>query len=324
MAHISFKAPLHGRATREDNLSDDGFYLRENLTRYIAEQVKVRGSRVDEPKRSERYAYGVTKLEEISDVYRTVQHKDGSSYVEERTPTERKVIFDIREKDHELRSMLAGVEHMKRLLAQQEHQRAAGKPYLTATREQRLVAEIQSSFRCLQYMEQNRVFGYSQAIALFSEHKEKYSAALAAFTANEKTIAELKEVLSFPQKLSDLQGRIDESRGDVSYVLASLAADERTAAAYREKITRCGIDTAEGLNSLKERVAALESRQNKLRADMAAATHQMAELENCVRTYDRIDRSHGERNEKAVQEFEALAREERSREKKTKENEIDQ
>mgnify|MGYP003269287283 FL=1 len=68
------------------------------------------------------------------------------------------------------------------------------------------------------------------------------------------------------------------------------------------------IDTPQGLKALEKKVADFETKQNVNRGYMASIIAQMSELENCIRTFDRIDSERGNRNVKAMREFELIVR----------------
>ena len=68
------------------------------------------------------------------------------------------------------------------------------------------------------------------------------------------------------------------------------------------------IDTPQGLKALEKKVADFETKQNVNRSYMVNIIAQMSELENCIRTFDRIDSERGNRNVKAMREFELIIR----------------
>lgn len=249
------------------------------------------------------YEYGKTNLAEINDNVRTVRDEDGGFRVVQRTPTEKKVLADIRVKDSEVRGLI-DTTHLHRIIAEQSTRRKQRKPYLTATREQELVAQIQSSFQCLQYTERHGIYSYEQIITLYAANKAKYDATIDNFTKAETAIGQLKEILLIPQKLADLEAKIDAGRHDVNYILDGYNADKKAVSEYRATMKRYKIDTQQGLSALERKVADFDAKQSRNRGYMAKVVTQMAELENCIRTFDRIDAERGGRNIQAIREFE--------------------
>jgi len=319
LAHISFQSPTQDKATREDKIGDGEFYTRDNLTKYIDNQANRLEQ--EQPLRDDNhgdnkpnksipyisyYEYGKTNLNDIDDNYKTVL-ENGEYQTVERTFTEKKILSDIRIKDSEV-SGLIDTTQLHRIIAEQNTQRSQKKPYLSATQEQRLVLQIQNSFRCLQYTEQHHIFSYKQIIDLYSANKGKYDTTIDNFNKAEAAINQLKDILTTPQKLSQLLDKIETSRSDVSYVLEEYNDDKKEVAKYKAIISRYKIETPQGIQALGNKIAEFESKQNVNRGYMENVIIQMSELENCIRTFDRIDTEKGNKNAQAMQEFERVSR----------------
>lgn len=316
-SHVSFQAPGHEKATREDKIGDGTFYVRENLTRYIEEKnagleiERIYPRREDEPKKTisyiSGYEYGKTKLGDIDDNYRSVRDENGEFRTVRRTATEQKILSDIRAKDSQVRGLIDTTQ-LDKIITEQNNQRRQRKPYLTKTEEQRLVAEIQSGFRCLQYTEQHHIYSYEQIIDLYAASKGKYDLTIDNFTKSEKAIEHLKEVLLVPQKLSDVMNKMESHRNDINYILEEYNEDKKMVAQYKAMLSKYKIDTPQGQRTLEQKVSEFEAKQNVNRMYMTRVVMQMAELENCIRTFDRIDSERGNRNVTAMREFEKIAR----------------
>lgn len=273
--------------------------------------LKERSAEYRELKRTEKtlrseYEYGETDLAELNDKYRTARAEDGGYIVVKRPATEQKVLADIRVKDNEVRGLI-DTTRLHQIIEEQTTRRKQRKPYLAATREQELVAQIQQSFRCLQYTEQYGIYGYQQIIDLYTANKAKYDATIDNFTKAERAIGQLKDVLLIPQKLAALEAKIDDHRHDVNYILDGYNADKKSVAECKTIMAKYKIDTPQGLRSLEKKVAEFDAKQSHNRGYMAKVVTQMAELENCLRTFDRIDAERGQRNERAVRAFEQLS-----------------
>lgn len=316
LAHISFQSPTQNKATREDKLGDGVFYLRKNLEKYIDEQAKELQNVVDRNRRDygqqktvpfvAEYVYGKIDLSGIDDDYKTILH-NGEYQTVERTDAEKKVISDIRIKDSEVRGLI-DTSQLHKIIAEQEHRKREGKPFLSATREQKLVAQIQSSFRCLQYAEQHNIYSYKQIIDLYSASKNKYDAAIDNFAKAENAIAQLKTVLGVPDKLSDLLEKIENKKDDYEYIIEEYSADKKAVENYQSMMSKFKIDTPQGRAALERRVAAFEEKQNVNRGYMVNIIARMSELENCIRTFDRIDTERGNKNEAAMRVFDSISK----------------
>lgn len=313
LAHISFKAPLHEKATRENNIGDGRFYVRENLERYIVENSRnktkneksfTHGEEEKDVVYFDNYEYGETPLEQISLNYKKVLD-NGEYKTVERTETEKRVIADIHETDREIKGLI-DTSHLHKLIAEQKKNARSNQPHISKTKGQELVNQINNSFRCLKYIEQHSIISYEQAIALYSANKEKYDTTIEAFAKIDKILSELKEVLIIPEKLKMLQDKIDNRRNNIDYILEDYSQDNRTAEQYKALLLKYKIHTPQGLNSLQEKVADFERRQEANKGYLSKVVNQMSELENCIRTFDRIDTRHGNRNEKAMYDFEKL------------------
>ena len=328
LSHIAFQAPLQDKATREDKIGENNFYCRENLTKYIEERAvemeleePTHGEYIPSPNVPyfEEYEYGKTDINKIDNEYKTVRNQNGDFTTIQRTATEKKVISDIRIKDNQVRGLIDTTK-LHKIIAEQNTQKRYKRPYISTTQEHKLVAQIQSSFQCLKYTEQNHIFSYKQIIDLYGANKEKYNATIDNFTKAENAIEHLKDVLLIPKKLSDILNDIESKKGDVSYLLEEYNKDKKTIEQYKATMIKYKIDTPHGENTLKAKVTEYEAKQNANRGYMASVLSQMVELENCIRTFDRIDRENGTGNDKAMREFELLVGNDKSRENAEQEN----
>lgn len=76
---------------------------------------------------------------------------------------------------------------------------------------------------------------------------------------------------------------------------------------YKATMAKYKIDKPQGEQSLWTKVSEYETRQNANRGYMADVITNMAELENCIRTFDRIDRESGKEENETVREFEKMS-----------------
>ena len=119
---------------------------------------------------------------------------------------------------------------------------------------------------------------------------------------------------------------MDSKRNDISYILEEYSEDKRTVAEYKAVMAKYKIDTPQGREVLERKIEEFEAKHTVNRGYMAKFVHQMSQLENCIRTFDRIDTEHGNRNEQAMAEFERMVKreqEKKAKEEKKKEEERD-
>lgn len=308
LAHVAFQPPTADKATREDKIGDGSFYLRENLSAYIAEQFapeeleqKAPVRRADIPYFSE-YEYGVTDISQIDDNWRKTRNEFGVDVVVPRKENEKKVIADVREADREVRGLI-DTTALRKVIAEQGRQRRERKPYLTHTQEQRLVARINNSFRCLKYTETNDIYNYRQIIDLYRVNKRTFDDINGQLATIKATIARLEDVLTTPGKAAQLEERITREGSDLAYQLEQLQDDTATLKAYQAVMRKYKIDTPDGFAELKGKVDEFSFKAAQLETVMNNAAVHMVELENCMRTYNRIDRRQGRADDAAWQEF---------------------
>lgn len=313
LTHVSFQPPTASKATREDKIGDGSFYLRENLITYFAEHGVPEQAQEANVRRTDipyfaQYEYGVTDISQIDDTWRKSRNEFGIDVIIPRTESEKKVIADVREADREVRGLIDATA-LRKVIAEQGQQRRVRKPYLSHTQEQRLVARINNSFRCLKYTEDNNIYSYRQIIDLYRENKKTFDDISGQLDTIKSTIARLQEVLSVPRKAAQLEERISREGNNLAYQLEQLQDDTAMLRGYKAIMRKYKIDTPGSFDELKEKVDEFSVKAAKLEKVMDNAAVHMSELENCMRTYNRIDRQHERADDGAWQEFVNLLRE---------------
>ena len=304
LAHVSFKAPLHQRATREDNIGDGKFYLRENLEKYFSEREvnNVRPHGEDGLVFYPEYDYGKIDVSKINEEYKVV-NVDGQREIRERTPLERKVIKDVKAKDVEVKGLI-DTTTLERLIEEQRNGISASTQ--SRRHQHELIEQIRSSLRCLNYTEKNNVANYEHLLSSYRNYKTKYENAVVFIDKSEKSIHQLKRVLSLPAEIQRLKQRIENNKSDVQYLLESYSKDEYTLRKWEEEVKNAKIDTEKGYASLLNKVNEFEQRQNANREQLERIKKELSELDNCMRTYIRIDTENGARDEKAISTYESI------------------
>lgn len=311
LAHVSFQPPGYEKSIREDKIGDGEFYLRKNLSAIL--ESDERQEFEFEPMHGaalpifETYEYGVTELAQIDDDWRKTTNEFGVEIVVPRTEQERMVIADIRQTDTAVRGLIDATA-LRDVITQQNRQRQQHKPYLSKREEQRLVAQIMSSFQCLRFTEKNRIYGYEPIIAMYYQNKLLYEESRSQLEKNRETVFRLQVAAEAPGRAAELEARITAGAEDLVYQLEYMAADRAELARCRELMKKYGIETPHGAAEFREKILEFTERTQNLEKAIEAAAEQMAELENCMRTYERIDRKNGRMNEAAWKAVEDLLR----------------
>lgn len=310
MQHISFRAPTHEKATREDKIGDGEFYTRQNLERYFAERAKLFSNeefthREYDPSIPyfENYEYGKIDIGKIN-VKRKTIFRDGKYYTEDRSEAEQKVILDIRVKDSEVQGLIDKTP-LEEVIRKQNLPRNRRTTFDTV-RTFLLIDQIKNSFRCLQYAEKNNIYSYEQILQLYTASKSKYEAVVENFNIAEKSIDRFKDVLMLPRVSSELRKKIESKKQDMEYLVEEYNDDLKLLKQYESAMKKFKIDTADGIQQLETKVAEFVSKQENNRRHIEKLVYQMSELENCIRTFDRIDTENGKRKNAIMEQFEKM------------------
>lgn len=306
LKHISFQAPTHEKATREDKLDDSGFYIRENLTRYIDELnlernadnsksiVEEQTDEIPNVPYFNNYEYGKTNIDDVNADYKTVVDSNGELKTVPRTEYEKKVVKDIKRSYKKLNSPLTNVMNRKEQQTQ-----------LRFTAEQRteLIERIQNSYKCLHYTEEHNIYSYQQILDLYKANKDRYDITIDKVAQIEKAILQLKEIQKLPDKLSEVLNRVEEKKNDIIYIMEDYQSDKKEINRLSSLLVKYKIDTPEKQKEFFEKIAEFESKQQVNRGYLAKAIYQMSELENCLLTYNRIDKEAGVDTRSIISEF---------------------
>lgn len=305
LAHISFTPPNEDKAVRENKLGDGVFYLRENLTAFLAEQAKILDL-PPEPAQDVRltipyfaaYEYGVTDLSQIDDNWRKSHNEFGEEIVVPRSVAEKIVISDAREADREVRGHI-DTTALRKVIAEQRQQKQERKPYLTHTQEQWLVARIIESFQCLQYLEKYNIHGRQQVIDLYQAQKRMYDNISQQLPAVRAALQRLQSVLALPGKIAKLQEKIDAKCGDEMYKIDGLQEDQRRLKEYQAIIQKYKIDIPECRSDFAKKMEDNRLKIERLEKAVTNAAYHMSELETCAKVLDRCGNGYAGRSAQA-------------------------
>ena len=170
LKYISFQPPTGDKGIRDYKISDDGFYLRENLENVIAEFVKDKKEKniIPEnpnkkmPKYFDEYIYGSTEISDIDEKVRTAKY-DKEFITIERGEVEKVIINNLKQKDNELK--LIDTAEIDRLIMKKQNN---VKNNDSGKNKERIISDIKESFRALRFMEKESVYTEQQIISVTS------------------------------------------------------------------------------------------------------------------------------------------------------------
>lgn len=323
LAHISYQPPEAFKPTRESRIGDGVSYTRERLTALFAERGEMEKAPDIHPPKEDipyfpEYEYGVTDIDQINDDWRMDKNEFGVGLRLPRSDREREVITDIRKADREVKGLIDTTK-LRQIIQEQNTQKRNGKPYLTKTQEQRLVARINHSFQCLRYAERHGIYSPAQILALYRETKRKYDEISIKLGESRTAINGLREVLLLPGKAEALKQKINAGAGDVSYQMEQQQTDARLLKVYRTGMEKYGLNTPDGVEKLTAKVTEFQEKQIRLEQAMQNMAYHMAELDNCMRVYHRIDGEMGRAENAAWEAYVMMLKQEKESEQSTEE-----
>jgi hypothetical protein len=328
LSHVSFQPPTADKASRENKIGNGTFYLRENLTAFIEKQAKNQEreqTQESEPDKLpsvpyfDHYVYGETDLTSINLDYRNARQKDGTFAVVPRTEGEKKVIVSVRANDARVKDIM-DMAALSNMIALQLNEKRNRRPYFKRTEEQRLVAQINESLDCLTFTEKQGLFSYEQFFVSCQNYQRIFNEDIAKRTTIVATIAKLRDATTLPEKVQKLELRIAEHKGDTAYIFDERRFDEAELKKYKDLMRSYKIETPEQQKKLKDTVCDFESRLQKVDKIIAEVQEQLRQIDNCVRTYDRIDIAAGNQNVAFIRKYEAMKRGEEVQEQNEEKN----
>lgn len=320
LEHITFQPPLAEKGTRDNNISDDMFYIRENLERVIADfeaqraAEKQQAAEQTEPEKPEglerqeapepekktppyfeNYIYGETIIDDIDEDVRTVKDADGSFSTVERGEPERVVIRDVKKADSELH--LLDTTELDRLIREQrqkEKSKMQERPGgISKRREEFLVAQIQESFHVLRFMEQEKILSRSQLNDFFATQFKEYNRHLKGSHDLENAVSQLEQILQAPDKAKVVEARIERMRDNRDYLENEYPTDKKYLSTYRDTIARYNLTNPEKVKLITEKVAEGKKGLGKFAIQIEYYKSQLEEFDRCVSVLNRIDKEAG-------------------------------
>lgn len=321
LEHIYFKPPTVERGARDYKITDDNFYIRENLECVIAQFVEDRHQEPEVEIKSEEkekvpyfteYKYGEVDLNSIDLNYRTVKKPDGKYDVVKRAETEKAVITDIKRADRELHGLIDTTQ-LEEIINQKSIKNHS------VSREQKLIQQIQESFDNLSFMERENLYSYTQINAVVQGLWEQYNNCLESIEKMELIVKHLDTVIGVPYNAEIIEARIERMKDNVDYQENELNGDLAQLSAYRDTIKKYKLNDPGSVKTLAEKVEQSKLKIQKLQSALYAYSGKLTEYDRCVATLDRIDRDSGVRSEE-VEVYERIKNQGEKEAKEKQEN----
>ena len=307
LKYVSFKNPMADKFTRDRSLSEDGFYLRENLTEHINDLVQIRKEKLQEFI-AEKYdyaedipyfeTYGLeTNPHEINEDYRKLKDDDGNFYVINRTLPEKDIIRDLKKTQQE-----AGVydtSTIERLLEAQRLAKQKKKKYVPVNRKQELLIKIQEGYKNLKFIEEKNIYSFEQINQTVASLYIQQDRCQEMIVKLDSLIKHLESVANTPQKMQDTLKIMQEKANDPVYLEFEYETDKNLINTYQNIISKYKIDTPEGLKSLNEKINSALIQIDKLKNTFNATSDELDRYNRCIRVLERAERL---REQERVQE----------------------
>ncbi len=315
-----FQPPLAEKGTRDNNISDDMFYIRENLELVIADfeaqraAEKQQAAEQTEPEKTEglerqetpepekktplyfeHYIYGETIIDDIDEDVRTVKDADGNFSTVERGEPEKVVIRDVKKADSELH--LLDTTELDRLIREQRQKEKSKMPErpggISKRREEFFVAQIQESFHVLRFMEQEKILSRSQLNDLSATQFKEYNRYVKGSHDLEKAVSQLEQILQAPEKVKVVEARIEKMRDNRDYLENEYPTDKKYLSTYRDTIARYNLTDPEKVKLIIEKVAKGKKGLGKFATQIEYYKSQLEEFDRCASVLNRIDKEVG-------------------------------
>lgn len=308
LAHVSYKAPDFDRAVREDRIGDGVFYLHDNLIKYLENN---KGKAVELPHSDAEipffkdFKYSKVDISQLRDDFYKVQTDSGIK-VKPRTNWQRKAISSIKADDFKVRQLLDTTE-LHQLAAEQESLSARKQKMKENTEAEKYVARIVNTFRALHSAEYNDFRTYGQMLDTYKNIRKTYDSILMEKRSCEKMLSDRKFVLELPANIQKVENRIAANKGKMDYVLENLQDDSKLLAKLKSTYQQLHLDSPDALDKFKASTDEYQKRMDTINASIADVEQRLADVENCFRTYARIDSEHGIDVQNAASMFERLS-----------------
>lgn len=313
LKYVSYKPPGAERAVRDSRLSEDGYYMRENLEKVIAQQAAERAARreADKKKRHvyyfEDYVYGETDTSKIDEEYRAVKNEDGTCRAVKRGEPEKALVRDVKAKDLEVRGLIDTTE-LERIIREQKDRPKGKDGRLPAKREEILIRQIQDSFFSLRMMEKENIFTNQEFNAAMAAAWQQYNGCAAAVSQLERAVSGMEGAVEAAKQAGLIEARIARLEHNDEYRAMEMDADIAELDKCRAVMKKFKVEAPAEAEALAEKISGIRGKITALEAKMETQAGRLADFERCVRTMNRIDKEFGRDNSEAMKEYWSIKR----------------
>ncbi len=264
LKHISYRAPLHEKATRDSSLGDGIFYLRVNLQKYLEKQYKKRNvAEVDKPEgliqqidyiAPEEYTPALD-ISKLNDEYK-ISIKNEKKAIEKRSDNEKLLIKDIK----------------------------------TSKQQQNMnvVERIQASYNALRYMETHKVYDTKSFIQNYNKIKEKQQEVMQSVNKARKLIDELENIMKLTSYRENLNIKLGKLKKQPDYNITEYAKVNIELKKCEALIEKYNLQDKVEVDKFSKRLLEFKLHQEQNEQLFNTLGQQLKEIETCIQTLDRI------------------------------------
>lgn len=308
LKYVSFQPPTGDKGVRDYKISDDGFYLRENLENVIAEFAKDKKekNKIQEnpskkmPEYFDEYIYGITEISDIDENVRTAKY-DKEFITIERGEVEKVIINNLKQKDNELK--LIDTAEIDRLIMKKQNN---VKNNDSGKNKERIISDIKESFRALRFMEKKSVYTEQQIISVTSGIWNKYKECLNSIEDIDIMLKQMEKLLKIPDKIGVIEERIEKMKDDLDYKENELSGDRQQLERYRKLVKKYKLYSQDDFKKIETQVINFRKKSMYLQGALLKYKEQLNDYENCITVLNRIEKENGNNSSDLTKAYEKI------------------
>ena len=207
---------------------------------------------------------------------------------------------------------------LRRLIAEQKEAQKRRIP--PKQKEEVLVRRIQESFANLKFIEEKKIYSYSQINQTVKGLWTQYNLCLSKMNEAEQMVNRLEYASRTPALLGQVKRRVEEGKNNPEYVMEKFPEDEKLIKSYISIMKKYKITDSESLGKLKASVESYRERISKLQTSLDAFSEELAGYNRCISVLSRIDRENYRDNTEAIAEYNAITKSGEEKAKETNES----
>lgn len=308
LKYVSFQPPTGDKGVRDYKISDDGFYLRENLENVIAEFVKDKKEKniIPEnpnkkmPEYFDEYIYGSIEISDIDEKVRTAKY-DKEFITIERGEVEKVIINNLKQKDNELK-LIDTAEIDKLIMKKQNNVKNND----SGKNKERIISDIKESFRALRFMEKESVYTEQQIISMTSGIWDKYKECLNSIEDIDIMLKQMEKLLKIPDKIGVIEERIEKMKNDLDYKENEWSGDRQQLERYRKLVKKYKLYSQDDFKKIETQVINFRKKSMYLQGALLKYKEQLNDYENCITVLNRIEKENGNNSSDLTKAYEKI------------------